>query len=518
MPTILDDRRISELGRGGVFEGDIVPGTGGGTLLPDGSVRGGTSPQPQAQTFGADVFDSPAFHAAGGVGAPEQTIGEALGTFQAPAADVLDESRFIPRDVNVDQIRRNTMRQFQGEIDAANRVYDQLLNEARIEGQGRLGSARAIAGRSGTLGSDFGAAQKEQVLGQNLGIERSIGAERGAAIAAIMGRGRAAAAEEIAAKRAALQSGVDNYITFLGAKTERDAQNLSNLTSSLIAQGFDPSEMDPEEIAAIAESYGTDTGTILSSYSTARAEADAAEAAAAREGQFNLSEGQARFDAQGNVIAQRAKTFKPTAGTGSRGIGAGLDVSNLTEGILQGVAGLKDLTPSQRGDVISEIIASGRGQELKDQFTGFADAKKNTIIEFVDKALTQFTDAEGNALLRVGSSKIPGTDSFDFNQTLETIKANIGFNELQEMRAASPTGGALGQVSERELSTLQAVLGSLDIGQSDAQITENLNKIRESVQKWGDAVRQANVNDYGTDVVGSNTVIGPDGQEYELTD
>lgn len=75
-------------------------------------------------------------------------------------------------------------------------------------------------------------------------------------------------------------------------------------------------------------------------------------------------------------------------------------------------------------------------------------------------------------------SAIPGTPAFDLNQILEPIRANIGFNKLQAMREASPTGGALGQVSDRENKLLQSVLGSLEQGQSQPQLLSNLRRLQ----------------------------------------
>ena len=59
-----------------------------------------------------------------------------------------------------------------------------------------------------------------------------------------------------------------------------------------------------------------------------------------------------------------------------------------------------------------------------------------------------------------------------------TIKANIGFDKLQAMREASPTGGALGQVSNQELSSLQAVFGNLDQSQSEEDLKYNLKMLQ----------------------------------------
>jgi hypothetical protein len=76
-------------------------------------------------------------------------------------------------------------------------------------------------------------------------------------------------------------------------------------------------------------------------------------------------------------------------------------------------------------------------------------------------------------------SNIPGSEARDFEARLETIKANIGFDKLQAMRDASPTGGALGQVSEMELRQLNASMGNLEQSQSPKQLRENLIAVRE---------------------------------------
>ena len=74
------------------------------------------------------------------------------------------------------------------------------------------------------------------------------------------------------------------------------------------------------------------------------------------------------------------------------------------------------------------------------------------------------------------------TQQKDLRETLDTIKANIGFDKLQDMRANSPTGGALGQVSEFENRLLQAVQGSLDQSQSAAQLKQNLEQVKQMLQ------------------------------------
>lgn len=78
----------------------------------------------------------------------------------------------------------------------------------------------------------------------------------------------------------------------------------------------------------------------------------------------------------------------------------------------------------------------------------------------------------GNILKDVG-----GTAAADVRALTDTVRANIGFDRLQAMREASPTGGALGQVTERELAFLQATLGSLEQSQSEEQLLQNLDRL-----------------------------------------
>jgi hypothetical protein len=76
-------------------------------------------------------------------------------------------------------------------------------------------------------------------------------------------------------------------------------------------------------------------------------------------------------------------------------------------------------------------------------------------------------------------SAIPGSPQRDLAGLLDTIKANVGFDKLQQMRAASPTGGALGNVTERENALLQSVLGNLEQSQSKEQLVYNLRRVRD---------------------------------------
>jgi hypothetical protein len=88
-----------------------------------------------------------------------------------------------------------------------------------------------------------------------------------------------------------------------------------------------------------------------------------------------------------------------------------------------------------------------------------------------------------------GALNIPGTEGRDLETALTTIKANLGFDRLQQMRDASKTGGALGQVAVKELEALQATVASLDRGQSPDKLRENLQDIKYYYDRWSKAVK-----------------------------
>ena len=83
----------------------------------------------------------------------------------------------------------------------------------------------------------------------------------------------------------------------------------------------------------------------------------------------------------------------------------------------------------------------------------------------------------GTGFLAETFVNIGGTLAADINALISPIEASIGFDRLQRMREESPTGGALGQVSEMELNLLKASLQSLSQSQSPEQFLENLDEV-----------------------------------------
>lgn len=146
-----------------------------------------------------------------------------------------------------------------------------------------------------------------------------------------------------------------------------------------------------------------------------------------------------------------------------------------------------------------------------------ARAKLNSTIRKTDKIIGQVEDALADVSFATAGgmgalmSAVRGTPAYDLRQSVMTIKANLGFDTLQEMRDNSPTGGALGAVAAQELESLQATVSSLDIGQSPQQLMDNLDLIKEHYKNYKQAV-QASYNDAysGADSQASEATSSPD--------
>lgn len=129
-----------------------------------------------------------------------------------------------------------------------------------------------------------------------------------------------------------------------------------------------------------------------------------------------------------------------------------------------------------------------------------AGVKERETLQTVDNTLSKLDQILGDdktpgmvgpgtaGLIGKVSSFIPQTPAYDLEKKIDSVKAALGFDTLQAMRDASPTGGALGQVAVRELEFLQAKVASMDIGQSPAQLKQHLREVQTHYKKWRAAV------------------------------
>jgi hypothetical protein len=117
-----------------------------------------------------------------------------------------------------------------------------------------------------------------------------------------------------------------------------------------------------------------------------------------------------------------------------------------------------------------------KGEQQKAQSTDIVTQDIDRVLKAGKESSLPTTGPIGGML-----ANIPGTAAYDTSKLLTGIKANISFDALQKMREASPTGGALGAVSDKEGELLQSVYGSLAQSQGTPQFEYNLKRLKNTL-------------------------------------
>jgi hypothetical protein len=104
-----------------------------------------------------------------------------------------------------------------------------------------------------------------------------------------------------------------------------------------------------------------------------------------------------------------------------------------------------------------EDTTSQDAQALENQATA-----SDTVVQAAGYIREALEDQMVPSSLAGVASYLPGTASAEIYRQLEPLKAAAIVNNLQAMRDASPTGGALGAVTAPELQMLQSQAGALD--------------------------------------------------------
>lgn len=119
------------------------------------------------------------------------------------------------------------------------------------------------------------------------------------------------------------------------------------------------------------------------------------------------------------------------------------------------------------------IVPGGPSDKAELQ-AGQKSIETNTIVSAAHDAREA---ADDRAMGGFGQSLVqmmPWTDSAEVARKVDVLKAQASIGNLNQMRQSSPTGGALGNVTERELVVLQQKSGALD--PSSPNFAKDLNE------------------------------------------
>lgn len=328
-----------------------------------------------------------------------------------------------------------TLEQSQAEKDAQARLNDIIAQQANLNASEELGINKI---RDQAIAMPF-------ITGQSASLQRSVAGQMGA-----LGAQTTPLVNQLAAAQAARQATGDRTMAELEFEMARQASM----------------QPDIKEVGGALVQYNPATGQYQEVY---RSPSEASKPIALGEGQILVDPVTGQQIATGLPKSTSASTSAPK---------------------IEDIYGVPHMWNPDTGryEKLEQPIGAS---QISGTMQYALDKAKNTT-GFIDEALGM-ANWTTTGLVGALNKYIPGTQATDLKGVIDTIAGNIGFAELTAMRAASPTGGALGQVSDREIGLLTSVLGSLKQSQSTEQVKANLQKIKQHLTNWQDTVELSSV-------------------------
>lgn len=117
------------------------------------------------------------------------------------------------------------------------------------------------------------------------------------------------------------------------------------------------------------------------------------------------------------------------------------------------------------------------------------------LVKSILRRKAQFGGVTGAGAI---GAKIPGSRWADLATDIERLRTRSGFQTLQDMRNNSPTGGALGNITERELAGLQNASANLQNAQSPESLERSLTQYLIQLYGTKERTNRAYTQRYGS--------------------
>ncbi len=132
-----------------------------------------------------------------------------------------------------------------------------------------------------------------------------------------------------------------------------------------------------------------------------------------------------------------------------------------------------------------------------------AIAKTQNVIKAVDEAFGLVDRGFSSGFFGL-TSFVPESPAMALKTKLNTIESNLAFDELSEMRANSKTGGALGQVSEKELVLLKSAWADLNQLNDPEQLKAQLEVVKE---RYSNFMKTMELDEYGVQLEAGDRIV-----------
>lgn len=151
-----------------------------------------------------------------------------------------------------------------------------------------------------------------------------------------------------------------------------------------------------------------------------------------------------------------------------------------------------------------KVISPKRKQELA--------ASQNSTIGLVNYTLKNVVDAKQAAESLLNNpayikslsgttapamANVPGTDAYTAKKLLDNLLGRAFITEIQQMRQASPTGGAVGSVAVQEMTTLSNIQSALSAGMKENELRKQLKQYISNADRATKTIPQEYARTYG---------------------
>lgn len=168
--------------------------------------------------------------------------------------------------VDENAIREQVRKENQARIDAINTLYNEMVSQQETVNQDQLGRTRAIAARSGLIGSDFGSSQMDKTVNLGKQAVNAVNAERSQRIAEVLSDISRVGDDRVKAEKEKAIGNLKAYNEYL-----EKAQTKSKDSISLLGkQGVSVQQLKekaPDTLKALMDNTGYDEfmiGALLS--------------------------------------------------------------------------------------------------------------------------------------------------------------------------------------------------------------------------------------------------------------
>lgn len=155
----------------------------------------------------------------------------------------------------------------------------------------------------------------------------------------------------------------------------------------------------------------------------------------------------------------------------------GVQVGSIPPGyaLIKNEDGSMVMQPIPGGPIEKEMDEEAKKQAAKSAVTRTA---AQTVFEDADRAVKIVESSPGlsTGLGAMVMQNIPATSARELRGHIESIKSNIGIDQLLKIKEA---GSGLGQVPQSQLEMLASLLGNLDAQQNSQVLLTNLQRVQE---------------------------------------